>query len=53
MKKTINGTTCYTVLAIHTCGLDVDDLDDKNNNCGTRVTTDIMKFYMNNPYLGY
>ena len=53
IEETINGTTCYTALAIHTNGIDPYDPDDTNNNCGTRVTTDIMKFYMSNPYLGY
>lgn len=53
IEETINNNKCYTVLAIHTCGEDGNDNDNSENNCGTRITTDIMKFYMSNSNIGY
>ena len=53
IEETINNNKCYTVLAIHTCGEDGNDNDNSENNSGTRITTDIMKFYMSNSNIGY
>ena len=53
IEETINNNKCYTVLAIHTHGEDGNDNDNSENNCGTRITTDIMKFYMSNSNIGY
>lgn len=46
------GYTYYTVIAIHTGGA----TDNNNNglyNCGTRVTTNLLHFYNNNPNLNW
>ncbi len=40
-----NGAVSYTVIAIHTSG-------GTNSNFGTRITTNLLQFYLNNSYLG-
>ena len=43
VEETIGGHTYYSALGIHTRG----------GNSGTRITPDVMKFFMSNSNIGY
>lgn len=49
MTETRDGKTYYTVIAIHTHGF--NDTTPNQYNSGARVTTNLIHFYYNNPYL--
>lgn len=50
ITENYNGEMYYSVIAIHSRGFEQNGL---NNVYGTRITTDILKFYRSNPFALY
>ena len=48
--ETINGQTYYTVVGIHVRG-DTNPFDDIEENEATRITTELIRFYNQNPHI--
>lgn len=48
VKTDVGNTTYYTVIGIHN-----RNVEEEISNGGTRMTTELLQFYKNNPYLMY
>ncbi|MDE6797758.1 MAG: trypsin-like peptidase domain-containing protein, partial [Ruminococcus sp.] len=51
LTESYNGTTYYTVVGINVSNPSKDNVDYQKYNTGTRMTTDLIHFYNNNPNL--
>lgn len=51
VKNTIGNTTYYTVIGIHTRYIDENNDKVYEMNSGTQMTTELLHFYKNNPYI--